>query len=210
MDRGEENFVINQLSPLSAETKRVEPATTLDGGRVICTKCSHEVQMAEGQSTGDGVEENGNFDADQLSLFSAETKHLEPATALDGGRVQCTKCSHEVQMAEGQSTGDGVEENGNFDADQLSLFSAETKHLEPATALDGGRVQCTKCSHEVQMAEGQSTANGGEENENFVADQLSLLPTETKHAQATALDGDRVKCTECSHEQKVRSVMKAV
>ena len=96
MDRGEENFVLNQLSLSSAETKHVEPA--LEGGRVNCTKCSHDVQMAEGQSTGDGGEENENFVADQLSPLSTETKHVELATALDGSRIKCTKCSHEQKV----------------------------------------------------------------------------------------------------------------
>ena len=201
-----ENFVADQLSIKSAETKHVELATALDGGRVNCRKCSHDGQMAEGQSTGNGGEETENFVADQLSIKSAETKHVELATALDGGRVKCTDCSPDVQMAEGQSTGDGGEETENFVADQLSLLSAETKRVEPVNALDGGRANFTKCSQDVQMTEGQSTGDGGEENENFVADQLSPLSTETKHVElATALDGSRIKCTKCSHEQKVRS-----
>ena len=201
-----ENFAADQLSIKSAETKHVELATALDGGRVNCTDCSPDVQMAEGQSTGDGGEENENFVADQLSLLSAETKRVEPSNALDGGRANFTKCSQDVQMTEGQSTGDGGEENENFVADQLSLLSAETKRVEPSNALDGGRANFTKCSQDVQMTEGQSTGDGGEENENFVADQLSPLSTETKHVElATALDGSRIKCTKCSHEQKVRS-----
>ena len=149
MDPGEENFVLNQLSPSSAETKHEEPA--LDGGRVNCTDCSHDVQIAEGQSTGNGGEETENFVGDQLSIKSAETKHVELATALDGGRVNCTDCSHDVQIAEGQSTGDGGEETENFVADQLSPLSTETKHVELATALDGSRIKCTKCSREQKV-----------------------------------------------------------
>lgn len=149
MDRGEENFVLNQLSPSSAETKHVEPA--LEGGRVNRTKCSHDVQMAEGQTTGDGGEETENFVADQLSLLSAETKRVDPANALDGGRANFTKCSQDVQMTEGQSTGDGGKENENFVPDQLSPLSTETKHVELATALDGSLIKCTKCSHEQKV-----------------------------------------------------------